>query len=272
LAVPLAPGDFVNLTGVTSAARPELAGVVLQDTIRPFSVDLGGGNFTTGMILDRVVRETGSGTLDFYYRVFNDVSSSGSLDFVTRNSFTGFGTDVEFRTDGLGTIGPDQASRNAAGDEVLFDFFSTNLLFPGAQSYSFFVKTDATDFDENGTGSLAFSSNLGGGTFDFDTFQPVMKPSALQGDFNRNDVVDAADYVVWRNGLGMTYTQNDYDVWRSHFGQTAGSGAAGYPPGASAQPLSAAVPEPSLLALLLTGLVAMMLNFALLRRPRVPNR
>ena len=61
----------------------------------------------------------------------------------------------------------------------------------------------------------------------------------LPGDFNFNGVVDAADYVVWRKGLGTTYTQNDYNVWRAHFGQTAGSGA-----GALA---NAAVPEPSVL-------------------------
>ena len=248
-AVPLAPGNFVNLTGTTFEARPELGGVVLQDVIRPFSVDHGGGNFTTGTIRDRVVRETDSGTLDFYYRISNDVSSAGSVDFVTRNSFAGFGTDVDFRTDGPGTIGPDQASRNAAGDEVLFDFFSNNLLFPGAEPLSFFVKTDATDFDENGTGSLAFTSNLGSGTFDFDTFQPVMGPDTLPGDFNRNGVVDAADYVLWRNGGPLQNDATpgvqpaDYDVWKANFGKPPGSGT-----GASA---NVAVPEPATLALLM---------------------
>ena len=45
----------------------------------------------------------------------------------------------------------------------------------------------------------------------------------LPADFNTDGSVDAADYVVWRKGLGTTYTQNDYDNWRTHFGQTAGS-------------------------------------------------
>src|SRR5262249_15044183 len=44
--------------------------------------------------------------------------------------------------------------------------------------------------------------------------------SVLPGDFNYDGTVDAADYVVWRKGLGTTYTQSDYDTWRSHFGQT----------------------------------------------------
>jgi hypothetical protein len=58
--------------------------------------------------------------------------------------------------------------------------------------------------------------------------------AALAGDFNGDAVVDAADYVAWRNGLGTIFMPSDYNIWRMHFGQTAGSGAA----------LSAAVPEP----------------------------
>jgi hypothetical protein len=82
---------------------------------------------------------------------------------------------------------------------------------------------------------------------------------ALQGDFNLDGTVDAADYVVWRNlsgqaGAGLVADGNgdgmvdgdDYQLWKSHFGQTAGSGAA-LP---SAEPLSAGVPEPNAAVLL----------------------
>jgi hypothetical protein len=75
----------------------------------------------------------------------------------------------------------------------------------------------------------------------------------LTGDYNQNGEVDAADYVVWRNGIGTTYATGDYDVWLANFGQTSGSGAAGYPLGASADPLSAAVSEPTTLLVLLAG-------------------
>jgi hypothetical protein len=71
----------------------------------------------------------------------------------------------------------------------------------------------------------------------------------LAGDFNNNGSVDAADYVVWRKGLGTTYTQADYDVWRAHFGQTIGSGT-GATGSASA---GTAVPESSSLFLLLAA-------------------
>jgi autotransporter-associated beta strand protein len=84
--------------------------------------------------------------------------------------------------------------------------------------------------------------------------QVVLSIGGVLGDFNLNGIVDAADYVVWRKGLGTTYTQNDYNVWRANFGQTASSGT-----GASSNSFSDAsqhVPEPASLPLLLTGCVA----------------
>jgi hypothetical protein len=63
----------------------------------------------------------------------------------------------------------------------------------------------------------------------------------LPGDFNHDDVVDAADYIVWRNGVDTTHIPYDYEIWRSHFGQSGGgdvgSGATGT--------ASAAIPEPT---------------------------
>ena len=70
------------------------------------------------------------------------------------------------------------------------------------------------------------------------------------GDFNGNGTVDAADYVVWRKGLGTTYTPDDYNVWLTNFGQTAGSGS-----GAATGLLSSAVPEPTSLVLFLFSVI-----------------
>lgn len=59
------------------------------------------------------------------------------------------------------------------------------------------------------------------------------------GDFNGDGLVDTADYVVWRKSNGSAA---DYDLWRAHYGESiSGSGASLD---------SAAVPEPSSLALL----------------------
>ena len=51
------------------------------------------------------------------------------------------------------------------------------------------------------------------------TTQTINITVALPGDFNGNGVVDAADYVVWRNNGG---SQSEYDLWRANFGQSGG--------------------------------------------------
>jgi hypothetical protein len=89
----------------------------------------------------------------------------------------------------------------------------------------------------------------------------------ILGDYNRNGVVDAADYTVWRNSLGATGTglaadgdntgastgvidQADYAVWKTHFGMTAGSGALS----------GATVPEPGTMVLLILAATVMRLR------------
>jgi hypothetical protein len=83
---------------------------------------------------------------------------------------------------------------------------------------------------------------------------PGTGPSAsgVTGDFNGNGVVDAADYVQWRNGGPLQndptpgVQAEDYNVWRSNFGRAAGSG------------LAAAVPETTTL---LSATIAVLLGF-----------
>lgn len=94
-----------------------------------------------------------------------------------------------------------------------------------------------------------------GGASDF-FFQP-----ADFGDFNWDGVVDAADYSVWRDGMGTLYDQDDYEVWKTHFGETVGSGSAA---GAFAN----AVPEPSSAALLLAASFLVFGRFFLISHPR----
>jgi hypothetical protein len=71
---------------------------------------------------------------------------------------------------------------------------------------------------------------------------------AIFGDFNADGTVDAADYVVWRNGLGTTYTQTDYNTWRANFGRSAAAVAFGATAGLSST-ANPAVPEPTSLTL-----------------------
>lgn len=83
------------------------------------------------------------------------------------------------------------------------------------------------------------------------------------GDYNFDGVVDAADYVVWRNTLNSTTNpaadgngngvvdMADYIIWQETFGQAGGPGLV---LGAGLQP--AAVPEPSIGTLLMLAVAA----------------
>jgi autotransporter-associated beta strand protein len=90
----------------------------------------------------------------------------------------------------------------------------------------------------------------------------VIDAILLPGDYNGNGIVDAADYVVWRNEIG---TQAAYDTWRANFGAMTSSpiGAALGPQGASFESpirIDAAVPEPGTGAMMLGALCLLALG------------
>lgn len=68
----------------------------------------------------------------------------------------------------------------------------------------------------------------------------------LPGDYNGNGTVDAADYVVWRNGDSPDDTQAGYNLWKANFGKTAGNSAA-----------LTTIPEPSTLLITIAVLAAL---------------
>jgi hypothetical protein len=104
-----------------------------------------------------------------------------------------------------------------------------------------------------------YSVDYGSGSNSQITLNAV--PVGVQGDYNNNGVVDAADYVVWRNGgplqnevTGVTpgsVTLEDYDAWRARFGNTSGAGSSS----------GGAVPEPAAAALVLSVAGALTLGF-----------
>jgi hypothetical protein len=87
-----------------------------------------------------------------------------------------------------------------------------------------------------------------------DTPQVLRSIVPWPGDFNGDDVVDGADYVVWRNSIG---TPEKYAEWRSNFGNSWGD-AAGFS--------SPSVPEP--VALDFIALACLILSASNLTRKR----
>jgi hypothetical protein len=129
-------------------------------------------------------------------------------------------------------------------------------------------------FQPQSTNARPFSMNLAPITIN------LLAEVRLAGDYNQDNIVDAADYVVWRDASGQPgaglaadgngdglINQADYDVWRANFGQIAGVGAASRAAQTSAsaasQPFSppqlggpTAVPEPHTFTLsVLVGLI-----------------
>lgn len=187
-AVPLgAPGFIFPLTGTTVAARSELAGHVILDQMKSFTgMDSSSHVWYTGRMQVRIVREDiapgHQNTLDFYYRVFNDSTSLHSIERSSHTDFSGWGTDVDWRIDGLGSVGPDLVTRGGAGGSLVSFNFLTHFtpkgqgLAPGEESRFYFIKTNAKHYRPGNT------VLIDGGIASIDTYapsNPVPEPSTL---------------------------------------------------------------------------------------------
>ena len=177
-AVPLNTGfagnPFVDtaLPGTTGVLRPELAGTVLVDLDTPFS-------FATfsGEVQNRVVRETGTGTLDFYWRILPDPGSTDTGVSAFRLINFGYAalTDADWAIDGLGSVAPTTARlfNPATHPEGAINFLFDPTVDSGSDgSRFFFLHTDATNF------SYTASYDLIGGSAQslsglFTTFAPA---------------------------------------------------------------------------------------------------
>lgn len=133
---------------------------------------------------------------------------------------------------------------------------------PGVDAaVTYTITTTAGGFTElrfGGPSGVASS----GGSLIFDNIKLSLIDVVTPGnnaDFNGDGTVNAADYTIWRDHLGLTGTGTtatgdangdtnvdtvDYDLWKTGFGTSPGAGT-----------VAAAVPEPSLMAL---GLISAM--------------
>jgi hypothetical protein len=103
------------------------------------------------------------------------------------------------------------------------------------------------------SGNLFWNINYGVNSLVLEVAAP-----GLTGDYNGDGTVDAADYVVWRKGLGTTYTQEHYDLWRASFGAVAADGSSASP--LTGEPLITTVPEPHGFVLMLLGSAALLVG------------
>jgi hypothetical protein len=117
-----------------------------------------------------------------------------------------------------GEAGVDEANPSSKALSELVAFNSDGISMQPGESFSL------------GTG---FKTETVGGTTDLELEFVYEQPMAVQGDYNEDGQVDAADYTVWRDAMvsgvalpneGATagqVTTEDYTVWRNHYGDVA---------------------------------------------------
>jgi hypothetical protein len=127
------------------------------------------------------------------------------------------------------------------------------------------ISIPLSTFDLSGTNPFGFTNSGDGQKTNFDLYEfggllPAggllrmelefmeirLDAVGVPGDYNNNGIVDASDYVLWRDHSGTAFqlqnevtsttpgqvTVEDYNAWRTRFGNNSGSGS------------GAAVPEP----------------------------
>jgi alpha-tubulin suppressor-like RCC1 family protein len=110
-----------------------------------------------------------------------------------------------------------------------------------------------TPINTTNLGGQIISQLAAGGSFNLLLAEP-----ALPGDFNKDGIVDSADYVVWRKTSGQSgavlaadgdqdhqIDTDDYNVWRAHFGTSLGSSSY-----ATSSTYASTIPEPATLLLI----------------------
>lgn len=234
---------------------------------------LSGDNFPRDLAFDP---DTG----DMYFRRNNDVTSAtrngdnslSSRQVIVDNGENGvfqLGQHIEFMSgtpDGDLLIYNDRPAPNAP-DLPFLNHVKVVDTAGVEQTINFNLLGGLTGADiANGNAIYDFSYDAASGTLallDFFNrnvfiFEVGGATTGLVGDYNGNNVVDAADYTLWRDTLGDSVATNgdgadgnsngvidagDYEVWKTNFGMTTGSGS------------GSAVPEPTSLLLLLSMLL-----------------
>ena len=174
--------------------------------------------------------------------------------------------------DPMAVVGTDSGMRidlTITADGNRYDLTMTPLDSPGAA----FVHQGELTFRDDGIDWIEFTffnqdvTDPGSATdFYIRSIEIFDTQPGVLADYNDNDKVDAADYILWRNNvqpltnevvsLGSTLP-NDYSAWRARFGNP--------PPGAGSGMGAVAVPEPGAIVLLVLG-VGTLLGLGTARR------
>jgi hypothetical protein len=232
-------GKLTTFSGVTVNDGGVLQ---LQDsTLDAQYVDIRGGKLTGAGDV-----RTGSGPIVGQVEIIDGVIAPGNgvgrLSIDGRLS-TASGAEFEFELGGT-TAGTGYDQLVITGDAALAGTLSVSLVnaFTPTIGAVFELMTYHAHGGEFATLDLPgnYQWEL---TYGVDSLLLEVIGGGLAGDFNIDGVVDAADYTVWRDGLGSIYNQSHYTLWKNNYGATNVS-------------MSVSVPEPAAIMLLVLAFVA----------------
>jgi parallel beta-helix repeat protein len=207
--------------------------------------------------------------------LLNNHSFRGAID-ISPDSLSGFSSDYNAvisrftKDDGNSIL--NLAQWQAAGYDAHSFASTAAALFVNPATNDYRLKVGSPAINAATNSGAPFGDLLGlprpaGGITDVGAYES----GALSGDFNRDGVVSASDYIVWRNSLGTPVTryegadatgngvidQADYALWR------AGYGAVATATGNSLD--SSAAPESTTIMLLAAATVGLLLRRSVLR-------
>ncbi len=206
-------------------------------------VDLGGGNRALNVANGTAVTD-----LTISVPITNGALTKSGAGTLALNGVNTYAGDTTIQA---GKLSLGSAFLANAADVYLLNGSTLELNFAGGPDIIdslFFdgVSQAAGTWGAAGSGAQFTSPFFSGtGLLQVTTFIPP----PLYGDYDSNGVVDATDFILWRNGVGPLANDAtagiqaaDYDVWRANYGKTIGSGSS-----------LAVVPEPAGGALLIAA-------------------
>ncbi|WP_146444563.1 hypothetical protein [Botrimarina colliarenosi] len=104
--------------------------------------------------------------------------------------------------------------------------------------------TGTTDVRVSGIISNFAAAESGQQSAFWDDFSLMVAATGLPGDYNGDNVVDAADYTVWRDGGSPDSSPAGYTLWANNYGATSAPG------------LATTIPEPAAGLLVVLALLA----------------
>jgi hypothetical protein len=133
---------------------------------------------------------------------------------------------------------------------------------PESGAYAFFARLTSDIYAPSDPFLVVLNNGFLDGTQMLDSAAMINRSALLAGDYNHDDTVDAADYVLWRKTLNSTsllaadesgngvVDSADFGLWRENYGRSFSGGSSGI---GTAQ----SVPEPAAVSLaILAGLAS----------------